>query len=115
MNRLKLLKKGYCLILPILSLFAIFVSVSITGEKIIAYDDDNIVFAQADSQANPKQDNGAFLSNARSGKENNVPADKEATVPNRQITLVTEDAEIDIAPGKKVKVWTYNGTVPDLL
>jgi nitrite reductase (NO-forming) len=112
MNKLKLLKKGFCLILPILSLFAIFVSLSITGEKVIAYDNDNIVFAQADSQAYPKQDNGSFLSSASAGKENNAAPDREATVPNRQITLVTEDAEIDIAPGKKVKVWTYNGTVP---
>lgn len=37
---------------------------------------------------------------------------QEAQVPNRQITLVAEDAEIEIAPGKKVKTWTYNGTVP---
>jgi FtsP/CotA-like multicopper oxidase with cupredoxin domain len=37
---------------------------------------------------------------------------QEAQVPNRQITLVAEDAEIEIAPGKNVKTWTYNGTVP---
>lgn len=30
----------------------------------------------------------------------------------RVITLVTEDAYIDIAPGKRVEAWTYNGTVP---
>jgi nitrite reductase (NO-forming) len=30
----------------------------------------------------------------------------------RLITLVTEDVEIDIALGKKVKAWTFNGTVP---
>ena len=30
----------------------------------------------------------------------------------RLITLVTEDVELDIAPGKKVKAWTFNGTVP---
>jgi nitrite reductase (NO-forming) len=37
---------------------------------------------------------------------------QEGKVPNRQITLVAEDAEMEIAPGKKVKTWTYNGTVP---
>ena len=31
---------------------------------------------------------------------------------SRQITLVAQDAEVDIAPGKVVKMWTFNGTVP---
>jgi nitrite reductase (NO-forming) len=31
---------------------------------------------------------------------------------SRLITLVTEDVEIDIAPGERVKAWTFNGTVP---
>jgi nitrite reductase (NO-forming) len=30
----------------------------------------------------------------------------------RQITLVAQDAEIEISPGKMVKTWTFNGTVP---
>jgi FtsP/CotA-like multicopper oxidase with cupredoxin domain len=30
----------------------------------------------------------------------------------KEITLVAEDAEIEIAPGKRVKTWTFNGTVP---
>jgi nitrite reductase (NO-forming) len=30
----------------------------------------------------------------------------------RQITLIAQDAEVDIAPGKTVKMWTFNGTVP---
>jgi nitrite reductase (NO-forming) len=30
----------------------------------------------------------------------------------RQITLVAQDVEIEIAPGKTVKMWTFNGTVP---
>ena len=31
---------------------------------------------------------------------------------NKEITLVAEDAELEIAPGKRVKTWTFNGTVP---
>lgn len=31
---------------------------------------------------------------------------------SKEITLVAEDAEIEIAPGKRVKTWTFNGTVP---
>jgi nitrite reductase (NO-forming) len=30
----------------------------------------------------------------------------------RQITLIAQDAEIEIAPGKIVRMWTFNGTVP---
>jgi nitrite reductase (NO-forming) len=30
----------------------------------------------------------------------------------RQITFIAQDAEIEIAPGKTVKMWTFNGTVP---
>jgi nitrite reductase (NO-forming) len=30
----------------------------------------------------------------------------------RQITLIAQDAKIEIAPGKTVKMWTFNGTVP---
>jgi nitrite reductase (NO-forming) len=31
---------------------------------------------------------------------------------NKEITLIAEDAELEIAPGKRVKTWTFNGTVP---
>src|SRR3712207_1830055 len=34
------------------------------------------------------------------------------TTSKKEITLVAEDAEIEIAPGKRVKTWTFNGTVP---
>jgi nitrite reductase (NO-forming) len=30
----------------------------------------------------------------------------------RHITLVAQDTEVEIAPGKTVKMWTFNGTVP---
>jgi nitrite reductase (NO-forming) len=30
----------------------------------------------------------------------------------RQITLIAQDAEVEIAPGKTAKMWTFNGTVP---
>lgn len=36
----------------------------------------------------------------------------KADTSTRLITLVTEDVEIDIAPGKRVTAWTFNGTVP---
>jgi nitrite reductase (NO-forming) len=45
-----------------------------------------------------------------------VAASEEGSSNNSQtrktITLVAQDAELEIAPGKTVKVWTFNGTVP---
>jgi len=45
-------------------------------------------------------------------KSNNQTANKDDDNSVRIITLVTEDVEIDIAPGKRVTAWTFNGTAP---
>jgi nitrite reductase (NO-forming) len=38
---------------------------------------------------------------------------EEALTPTKKITLILEDTEVGIAkPGKKIKVWAFNGTVP---
>jgi nitrite reductase (NO-forming) len=34
------------------------------------------------------------------------------TNTSKELTLVAEDAELEIAPGKVVKTWTFNGTMP---
>ena len=47
-----------------------------------------------------------------SSKNNSQTAIKDDNNSTRLITLITEDVEMDIAPGKKVKAWTFNGTVP---
>src|SRR5215203_5414020 len=49
---------------------------------------------------------------AQSSNNNMSSKLNPASNPDRQITLVAEDAEIEIAPGKRVKTWTFNGTVP---
>ena len=63
---------------------------------------------------------GSFPS-VEAGQSENTITDSNATITNnnnnnnnntKEITLVAEDAEIEIAPGKKVKTWTFNGTVP---
>lgn len=35
-----------------------------------------------------------------------------AAPQNREYTLIAEDAELEIAPGKVVTTWTFNGTMP---
>ncbi|MDQ2686026.1 MAG: multicopper oxidase domain-containing protein [Thermoproteota archaeon] len=56
-----------------------------------------------------------ILANDKSNTSNssgNETVTKDDVNSTRLITLVTEDVELDIAPGKKVKAWTFNGTVP---
>ena len=72
---------------------------------------NNLANAQIDNSDNliKQAENISSLS-----KNNNTLAVseqiQEASVPNRQITLEAEDADVEIAPGKRVKVWTFNGT-----
>ena len=37
---------------------------------------------------------------------------EKAFIPNKKITMILEDTEIEIAPGEKVKTWAFNGTAP---
>jgi plastocyanin len=45
-------------------------------------------------------------------EEGVISSEPTSSVKSRQITLVAQDAEVEIAPGKVVKMWTFNGTVP---
>lgn len=45
-------------------------------------------------------------------EEGVITSEPTSSVKSRQITLVAQDAEVEIAPGKVVKMWTFNGTVP---
>jgi nitrite reductase (NO-forming) len=55
-------------------------------------------------------------------KEINGPSEAEATTTSnlteaasptrKEYTLIAQDAELEIAPGKVVKTWTFNGTMP---
>ncbi len=136
-DKIKLTEKHhYLALLPSLMVF-VLLSIntiqSITNTDIIK---NNIAIAQQtnqttatstaagfDSEKNTTTNEGknssltspsvSSIPNATTGEENHALSSyREAFVPNRQITLVTEDAEIDIAPGKRVKAWTFNGTVP---
>jgi nitrite reductase (NO-forming) len=56
------------------------------------------------------------------GVEIEGPSEAEATTTSnpteaasqtrKEITLIAQDAELEIAPGKVVKTWTFNGTMP---
>ncbi|AIC16037.1 multicopper oxidase domain-containing protein [Nitrososphaera viennensis] len=48
---------------------------------------------------------GGAAAAAADSNNNNANAKKE-------VTLVAEEAEIEIAPGERVKAWTFNGTMP---
>jgi plastocyanin len=85
----------------------------------------SVVLAQESSQVNRNENstiennlnNVAQLSTLSTTDKNNTSQSSNQTEnknnnSTKLITLVTEDVELDIAPGKKVKAWTFNGTVP---
>ena len=37
---------------------------------------------------------------------------QEGFQPTKKLTVILNDTEIEIAPGKSVKVWAFNNTVP---
>jgi len=52
-----------------------------------------------------------YAENQNNVSSNNI-TDIEAFNPTKKIKIVLEDTEIEIAPGKKIKTWAFNGTVP---
>ena len=52
-----------------------------------------------------------YAENQNNVSSNNI-TDIEAFNPTKKIKIVLEDTEIEIAPGKKIKTWAFNGTGP---
>ena len=124
---LNFIKKSRLLVLSTINFFTIviiFTILSVDNTNLI----DNDAFAQTGNQtlrslnATNNENSTTSISNQIISRTNvtsvanSTLLDKEGSVitnsSNKVITLVTEDAEIEIAPGKKVKAWTFNGTVP---
>lgn len=83
-----------------LALCAIVVIISI-GTSLVVY-----TLAQSNNNMSNK------LNPDKNAYNTTISLKREASNSDRQITLVAQDAEIEIAPGKRVKTWTFNGTVP---
>lgn len=62
-------------------------------------DTDTITFAQSENQSTDNDD----ITGSEESKD---------FIPNKKITMILDDTEIEIAPGEKVKAWAFNGTVP---
>ena len=102
-NKIKLFTLALCAIVVVISM----------GTSVVIY-----TLAQSGSNNNMSSkinpDKNTYNTTFSSSEEENstISLIREASNPDRQITLVAEDAEIEIAPGKRVKTWTFNGTVP---
>ena len=124
---LNFIKKNRLLVLSSINFFTIviiFTILSVDNTNLI----DNDAFAQTGNQtlrslnATNNENSTTSISDQIISRTNvtsvanSTLLDKEGTVitnsSNKLITLITEDAEIEIAPGKKVKAWTFNGTGP---
>jgi nitrite reductase (NO-forming) len=55
---------------------------------------------------------GQALGETDNNINNNDNDDNNSNNNKKEVTLVAEEAQIEIAPGERVKAWTYNGTVP---
>ena len=91
-NKIKLFTLALCAIVVIISI----------GTSLVVY-----TLAQSNNN-----DMSSKLNPDKNAYNTTISSIREGSNPNRQITLVAEDAEIEIAPGKRVKTWTFNGTVP---
>lgn len=68
-----------------LALWVILIASAITGAALSVYAIDGVIDKSASAQAEPAK---------------------------REFTIVAEDADLEIAPGKVVRAWTFNGTIP---
>lgn len=96
--------------------FSLLLACAIVINGLFLFYDKNDVnyFASAQMDFNETlTDNQQIKNVSHDGNTALIPTEsEEAKVINRQLTLIAEDAEVEIAPGKRVKVWTFNGTVP---
>lgn len=47
-----------------------------------------------------------------SGGQSILYSEIQDKTPHKEFTMIAEDATMEISPGERVKVWTFNGTVP---
>jgi nitrite reductase (NO-forming) len=85
----------------IIGLCGILIALTILGavipfSSIISIDNDNKIEGPAEAEA----------TTTTSGNSTTI------TPTRKEYTLIAQDAELEIAPGKVVKTWTFNGTMP---
>ena len=119
-------RKKSCIIFLLLLISLCIVSITSLSSSYVVKVFTNFVFAQGYDQTKlPKfhlsENTNNFENNSTDplsdskkdiNSENSTLTSDRASTSHRQITLVTEEVYLDIAPGKRVKAWTYNGTVP---
>lgn len=67
-------------------------------------------FALSDSLENKSVASKAIISNTN---QTSTTTKTNQTNPNtKEFTLVAKETMLDISPSKKIKAWTYNGTIP---
>src|SRR5215208_2902821 len=60
-------------------------------------------------------DNNKEIKGGASEAQGSTSSNSTTTITSptlKEYTLIAQDAELEIAPGKVVKTWTYNGTMP---
>jgi nitrite reductase (NO-forming) len=85
----------------IITLCGVIVALATSG-VLISYYSSTITPAMSKEKIGPVEEAAATTTTPSNG----------STPTRKEYTLIAQDAELEIAPGKVVKTWTFNGTMP---
>lgn len=85
----------------IITLCGVIVALATSG-ALISYYSSTITPAMSKEKIGPVEEAAATTTTPSNG----------STPTRKEYTLIAQDAELEIAPGKVVKTWTFNGTMP---
>jgi nitrite reductase (NO-forming) len=90
----------------IITLCSIVAALATSGVLISYYSNTSI------STMNEKKIGSIGEAAASSTNSSSSSNNSSATASRKEYTLIAQDAELEIAPGRVVKTWTFNGTMP---
>ncbi len=93
-------------------ILALIVSVVSLGVVIDKTNGTTTVVSGTAAAPAPSIDMGSTASDSFKSRDPNAPPDSGPAGRVRKITLTIEEKAVEIAPGVKQLMWTYNGTVP---
>jgi nitrite reductase (NO-forming) len=89
----------------IITLFSILVALGTSG-TLVSYYYSNVTIANSVDKIGSAEEGQAVALSSNSSTIATSPATR------KEYTLIAQDAEVEIAQGKVVKTWTFNGTMP---
>jgi nitrite reductase (NO-forming) len=95
----------------IITLTSIVAALATSGVLISYYSNTSTITTNEEKKIGSTIE-AAASSTSSSSNNNNNNSNSSAPASRKEYTLIAQDAELEIAPGKVVKTWTFNGTMP---